>query len=227
MSLAAAAAAPRETGVEDGGYVKGVGIAVVTQNKDPDGYGRVKLRYTWFDQPRESVWARVALPMAGNDRGFAMIPEVGDEVAVCFERGDLRFPIVIGALFGGKAKIPFSNSDGKNDLRVIKSRAGHHLSFNDGARKSLELSLKDGKKVLIDDKGVAGGVGAVAVSAIVFLPAGFFMTGTSAMLPAGTAVKGFIDEDVPLNLVAAAPAPLTVGAPVAAMTVPVSAAPKQ
>jgi hypothetical protein len=78
-----------------------------------------------------------------------------------------------------------------------------------------------------DDKGVAGGVGAVAVSAIVFLPAGFFMTGTSAMLPAGTAVKGFIDEDVPLNLVAAAPAPLTVGAPVAAMTVPVSAAPKQ
>jgi len=155
MSLAAAAAAPRETGVEDGGYVKGVGIALVTQNKDPDGYGRVKLRYTWFDQPRESVWARVAFPMAGDDRGFAMIPEVGDEVAVCFERGDLRFPIVIGALFGGKAKIPFNNSDGKNDLRVIKSRAGHHLTFNDSSQKSLELSLKDGKKVLIDDNGVA------------------------------------------------------------------------
>lgn len=155
MSLATAAAAPRETGVEDGGYVKGVGIALVTQNKDPEGYGRVKLRYTWFDQPRESVWARVALPMAGDDRGFAMIPEVGDEVAVCFERGDLRFPIVIGALFGGKAKMPYSNSDGRNDLRVIKSRAGHHLSFNDGARKSLELSLEDGKKVLIDDNGIA------------------------------------------------------------------------
>jgi len=75
-------AAPRETSVEDGGYVKGVGIAIVTQNKDPDGYGRVKVRFTWFDQPRRSVWARVALPMAGDDRGFAMIPEVGDEVAV-------------------------------------------------------------------------------------------------------------------------------------------------
>lgn len=151
MSLASLSAAPRETNVEDGGYVKGVGIAIVTQNKDPDGWGRVKLRYTWFDQPRESVWARVALPMAGNDRGFAMIPEVGDEVAVCFERGDLRFPIVIGALFNGKAKIPFANKDGKNDLRVIKSRAGHHLSFNDGSKKSLELALKDGKRVLIDD----------------------------------------------------------------------------
>jgi uncharacterized protein involved in type VI secretion and phage assembly len=155
VSLAAISAAPHESNVEDGGYVKGVGIAVVTQNKDPDGYGRVKVRFTWFDQPRESVWARVALPMAGDDHGFAMIPEVGDEVAVCFERGDLRFPIVIGALFGGKAKIPFANSDGKNDLRVIKSRAGHHLTFNDGSQKSLDLSLKDGKKVHIDDNGLS------------------------------------------------------------------------
>jgi hypothetical protein len=64
-----------------------------------------------------------------------------------------------------------------------------------------------------DDKGVAGGVGAVAVSAIVFLPAGFFMTGTSAMLPAGTAVKGFIDEDVQLSLAATAPTPMTVAVP--------------
>jgi hypothetical protein len=51
-----------------------------------------------------------------------------------------------------------------------------------------------------DDKGVAGGWGAAAVSALVFLPAGFFMTGTSARLPAGTAVRGFVDEDVPLAL---------------------------
>lgn len=63
-----------------------------------------------------------------------------------------------------------------------------------------------------DDKGVAGGVGAVAVSAIVFLPAGFFMTGTSARVPAGTIIKGFVDEDVPLALQAAAPPPLVIGA---------------
>ena len=68
-----------------------------------------------------------------------------------------------------------------------------------------------------DDKGTAGGVGAVAVSAIVFLPAGFFMTGTSAQVPVNTIVKGFVDEDVQLALQAATPAPLTVStAPVAA-----------
>jgi hypothetical protein len=75
-----------------------------------------------------------------------------------------------------------------------------------------------------DDKGVAGGVGAALVSGLVFLPAGFFMTGTSAVVPAGSTVKGFIDEDVPLNIAAAAPPPLAVGAPAAPMTVPAPAA---
>ena len=73
-----------------------------------------------------------------------------------------------------------------------------------------------------DDKGTAGGVGAVAVSAIVFLPAGFFMTGTSAKIPMGTVVKGFIDEDVPLSI----PAEVTtmVVAPAAVATTPVEPA---
>jgi hypothetical protein len=74
-----------------------------------------------------------------------------------------------------------------------------------------------------DDKGVAGGVGAVAVSAIVFLPAGFFMTGTSAMVPMGTVVKGFIDEDVPLAIPVAAQAPMVVGAAAAPMQVQAAA----
>src|SRR4051794_8361241 len=74
-----------------------------------------------------------------------------------------------------------------------------------------------------DDKGVAGGVGAAAVSAIVFLPAGFFMTGTSAKVPAGTIVKSFTDEDVPLSIPVAAQGPMVVGAPVAPMPVQAAA----
>ena len=70
-----------------------------------------------------------------------------------------------------------------------------------------------------DDKGVAGGIGAVAVSAIVFLPAGFFMTGTSARVPAGTIIKSFVDEDVPLAMPIAAQAPMVVGASAAPMQV--------
>lgn len=69
-----------------------------------------------------------------------------------------------------------------------------------------------------DDKGVAGGIGAVAVAAVVFLPAGFFMTGTSARVPMGTIVKGFIDEDVPLTIPAETQA-MVVGVPSAPLSV--------
>jgi hypothetical protein len=81
-----------------------------------------------------------------------------------------------------------------------------------------------------DDKGVAGGVGAVTVSALVFLPAGFFMTGTSAMVPAGTIVKCFVDEDVPLAMPVVTQGPMQVGASPAPMQVqpaPPASAPGQ
>jgi hypothetical protein len=62
-----------------------------------------------------------------------------------------------------------------------------------------------------DTKGGSGTAGAVAVSAIVFAPAGFFMTGKSAEFPAGTVVRGFIDEDVPFVAGSgSSPAPMVV-----------------
>ena len=66
---------------------------------------------------------------------------------------------------------------------------------------------------VFDNKGTAGGVGAVAVSAIVFLPAGFFISGTNAKLPIGTPLKGFINEDVQLSFASQSATPMQVAAP--------------
>jgi len=146
---------PQETDVEAGGYVKGVAVALVRQNRDPEGMGRVKVSYPWHDQPRESFWARIAVPMAGKERGTYFLPEVNDEVLVAFDRGDLRFPYVIGALWNGQDSPPTTNADGKNDLRVIYSRKGHKLTFDDGERGKVQLELNDGKQLRIDDDGIA------------------------------------------------------------------------
>lgn len=57
------------------------------------------------------------------------------------------------------------------------------------------------------------GMGAAAVSATVFAPAGFFMTGTDAHIPAGTQVIARLDEDVPVMFAGGAgPTPMAVAA---------------
>ena len=130
----------------------GVVIGMVTNNQDPDGMGRVKVKFPWLSDTEESFWARVAAPMAGNGRGFYFLPEVEDEVLVTFERGDVRFPFVLGALWNGKDKPPEKNDDGKNDARTIKSRSGHVVRLNDkdGAEK-IEIIDSSGKNTIVVD----------------------------------------------------------------------------
>jgi uncharacterized protein involved in type VI secretion and phage assembly len=146
--------APRETALEAGGHAKGVAVGIVRQNKDDSGLGRVKVSFPWHSQPQESYWARVATPMAGGKRGIYFIPEVGDEVLVAFERGDVRFPYVLGSLWNGVDNSPVNNADGKNDVRVIHSRSNHKITINDGAQPLLKLELSDGKHIAIDRNGI-------------------------------------------------------------------------
>ena len=143
----------RETAHEAGGYVKGVALARVTQNNDDEKLCRVKVSYPWHERSRESYWARLAVPMAGSDRGLVMIPEVGDEVLVAFEREDLRFPYVLGGVWNGSEKPPVANEDGKNDKRLLQSRKKHKLLFDDGTRGVVELSHEKGRKIVFDDDG--------------------------------------------------------------------------
>lgn len=130
----------------------GVTIGVVTNNQDPEGLGRVKVRLPWLTDDDESHWARVVAPMAGNDRGLYALPEVDDEVLVAFEHGIVEFPYVLGALWNGKDKPPESNDDGKNNRRTIKSRSGHivRLDDSDGAEK-IEIVDKTGKNSITFD----------------------------------------------------------------------------
>lgn len=130
----------------------GVVIGVVTNNQDPDKLGRVKVKFPWLSEADESHWARVAVLMAGQGRGTCFFPEVDDEVLVAFEHGDVRFPYILGALWNGKDTPPTDNSDGKNNLRVIKSRSGHVIRLNDEeGKETIEIIDKSEKNSLIFD----------------------------------------------------------------------------
>lgn len=125
---------------------------IVTNNKDPEELGRVKVNFPWRGENEESYWARVASLMAGNERGMVFYPEVEDEVLVAFEHGDINHPCVIGALWNRKDKPPETNSDGKNNIRMIKSRSGHEIIFNDEeSKEKIEILSKSGHTIVLDD----------------------------------------------------------------------------
>lgn len=139
-----------------GGRYYGVYPALVTDIADPDGQGRVRVQLPWSSDEegrRYEVWARLATLMAGANRGSWFIPDVDDEVLVCFEAGDTRRPYVIGALWNGQDAPPESmDGGGENDLKVLRSRNGVKVTLDDAdGQERLLLETPGGQQVLLKD----------------------------------------------------------------------------
>lgn len=121
--------------------------AIVTDNNDPSGMGRIKVKFFWN---HESDWTRLVTPHAGSGKGFYFIPEVGEEVFVSFEGGNPEKPFVIGTQYNGQ-EISGYNTAG-NDQKVIHTRSGTKMIFND-AQGSIFIEDPSGNTWLMDGKG--------------------------------------------------------------------------
>lgn len=94
-----------------GGRCAGLVNGTVTDTQDPEGSGRVKVRFPWLSDEYASDWARTA-QSGGTGGGEAFIPEVGDEVLVGFEHGHLDRPFVLAGLYNGKDRPGGGGGDG-------------------------------------------------------------------------------------------------------------------
>jgi uncharacterized protein involved in type VI secretion and phage assembly len=113
-------------------------VGIVTQNEDPEGLGRVRVKYPALGDGTEGWWARVATPSAGKDRGLMMLPVVGEEVVIAFEHDDVRHPYVLGSVWNG---------DGK---------PGHHLVKSDGSfglRSDKAIAMRAGGDMVLETSG--------------------------------------------------------------------------
>jgi uncharacterized protein involved in type VI secretion and phage assembly len=118
-----------------GGATHGLMVAIVTDNLDPDGLGRVKIKLPSLSDSYESYWCRVASPGASKDAGLVFLPDVNDEVLVGFEHGDIRRPYVLGGLWNGVDKPSLGDAlmdNGHNKRQGIVSRTNQRLVFFDG-----------------------------------------------------------------------------------------------
>jgi phage protein D len=104
------------------GWGRRIVVGVVSNNQDPDGLGRVRVRYPALDDSHEGWWARVVTPGAGATRGLASLPLVGDEVLVAFEHNNEQHPYILGSVFNGQAKPgTLTTTDGSFSWTSIKA----------------------------------------------------------------------------------------------------------
>jgi len=109
--------------------VHGAVTARVINLLDPLTLGRVQVQLPSIDALDLQPWARVAVPDAGFLHGHYFLPNVGDEVLVIFEHGDVSAPYIIGSLWTALAPPPLQSP--VPQIRAIRTLVGNQLVFTD------------------------------------------------------------------------------------------------
>src|SRR5512147_2149757 len=106
--------------------------AIVVDLVDPDGRGRIKVKFPSFGAAGDSVtaWATLLTPYADDGHGLEILPEVDTQVVVAFEAGDPVRPYIVGACWNGRANLP-EDAQAANNLRTLKTRSSSQLQFDD------------------------------------------------------------------------------------------------
>jgi phage-related baseplate assembly protein len=120
--------------------------AIVKDNNDPQGMGRVRVQFFWQKGDELSPWIRMIQPYAGSGKGFYFIPEVGEEVMVDFENGNAERPFVLGAHYNGAAKSGYSPT-----TKAIHTQSGTKILLND-AEGSVRIEDAAGNSLVFDGR---------------------------------------------------------------------------
>jgi uncharacterized protein involved in type VI secretion and phage assembly len=135
-------------------FFYGLVQAIVVDNEDPLGEGRVRVTIPSLHQSMETEWCRVCQLYAGNGYGSFFVPEKNDEVLIACVYGDLNEPIVIGGLYNGKDK-PASKREASPglDQKLIRTKGKQQLLLDDSPNaKKIELKSSANQSVLLDDQ---------------------------------------------------------------------------
>jgi uncharacterized protein involved in type VI secretion and phage assembly len=187
-------------------------FASVVDTKDPLALGRVQVTLKGFpaDVALTDVWLRMLSPAASASTGFNWLPEVGDEVAILRGAGDtLEGMLILGAVYNGKAKPLYSNADGDNITKELRTKAGNCLTFTDTAGEEVITISTAGAKITISMANASDGTVTIegadkvivkAVTSMTFDAKDIKVTGSSSVeVTAGAASVKLADGNLDLG----------------------------
>lgn len=132
--------------------VAGPQLAIVTDNADPEGKGRVKVKFQWQQGKNKSTnWIRVQTPDGGTSskgtRGFTFVPEKEDQVIVGFEYNSPDRPYVMGSVFS--LDVGQGGGEG-NKSKSLVSRSGSAVKLDD-ATGNVTIVDQTGNNLIVID----------------------------------------------------------------------------
>jgi len=127
----------------------------VVDNDDPHQMGRLRLNVPAVLGESQTGWALPCLPFGGlADQGLFVIPEVGAQVWVEFEGGNLNSPIWTGTFWQKSGDAPAEAAQSPPTTRVLKTPAGHILQFDDKeGEERFRLYHPSGTETSVNEKG--------------------------------------------------------------------------
>ena len=142
--------------------IYGVVVGVVAKNYDKKMPGRVCVTIPTRDaEANELQWARQSLPSSGKTWGHYYLPEVGDQVLLAFENGNIEKPYVLGCVPLDNNKFLTGSADADNQVKRIVTKHGSTIRFEDNKEgegdkdKILVETAKSGHSFLLDNENKA------------------------------------------------------------------------
>ena len=127
--------------------IKGTQTAIVVSDVKgeeifPDKYGRVKVKFHWDRERKNSAWIRVSQAWAGLNWGWITIPRVGQEVVVSYMDGDPDRPLITGRVYDEMQPVPYKLPDHKtvSTWKSRSSKGGSDKNFNEIRMEDLKGS---------------------------------------------------------------------------------------
>ena len=137
----------------------GVMTGIVAKNYDKDMPGRICVTIPVRDnEANELKWARMVMPSSGEKWGHYFLPEVGDQVLLVFEQGNIEKPFVIGCIPKDNNRFLTSSVDESNQYKKIITKNGNAIIFEDnkegdGEKDKIEITTpKQEHSITLDNE---------------------------------------------------------------------------
>ena len=104
--------------------------AIVTNNNDPEHWGRIKVKCPSVLGDYESAWCMPCVPFLCNDEGFFKVPNIQDGVWIEFEGGNLSKPIYVGGWFNPKRQPHDKYKEALNKF-CLRTKGGMTITIDD------------------------------------------------------------------------------------------------